>query len=103
MILRLNIVPMPMPMRFKVFLAAVSLAVAAANAAEPPAKVYQSPGTRKMAERLEKITREIDPMNNPFLNQARAEKLIAQLRPLLSAPLTAQTVSQRYLLQVNYA
>jgi hypothetical protein len=57
---------------------------------------YQSPGTRKMAERLEKITRELDPMKNPFFNAARAEKLRAQLQPLLAAAPSSETVTMRF-------
>src|SRR5262249_37737672 len=34
---------------------------------------YQAPSTRRMAERLEKIASEADPMQNPFLNRGAAE------------------------------
>jgi hypothetical protein len=71
--------------------------------AEPEPKAYQSAGTRKMAERLEKITRELDPMKNPFLNSARAERLQAQLQPLLASPPDGRTVSQRFNVQTKYA
>lgn len=65
--------------------------------------VYQSAGTRKMAERLEQITRGLDPMQNQFLNGARVEKLREQLKPLLAATPTKETFVQRYALHMQYA
>src|SRR6185503_733746 len=64
---------------------------------------YQSAGTRKMSERLEQITRSLDPMLNPFLNQARVEKVEAQLKPLLAVEPTKDNFVQRYRTQVEYA
>ena len=56
-----------------------------------------------MAQRLEEITRGLNPMENPFLNAARAEKLEGQLKPLLAAPPTKENFAQRYRAQVEYA
>ncbi|HKQ40707.1 MAG TPA: CRTAC1 family protein [Verrucomicrobiae bacterium] len=64
---------------------------------------YQSAGTRKMAQRLEEITRGLDPMQNPFLNAARVEKMEAQLKPLLAVQPTKENFTQRYRTQVEYA
>lgn len=64
---------------------------------------YQSAGTRKMAQRLEEITRGLDPMQNPFLNAARVEKLEAQLKPLLAAQPTKDNFALRYRMHVDYA
>jgi hypothetical protein len=85
------------------FLLFVALGTALPATDAPAAPVYQSAGTRKMGERLERITRELDPMKNPFLNRARAEKLRAQLQPLLRVELNRETVSQRFSLQLQYA
>ena len=74
------------------------LAIASGEAA-----VYQSAGTRKMAERLEQITAGLDPLLNPFLNSARVSKLEARLKPLLAAPATKDNFIQRYTTHLNYA
>ncbi len=65
--------------------------------------VYQSAGTKKMADRLEQITRSLDPMQNPFLNHARVEKMAERLKPLLAAQPTKENFTQRYRTQVEYA
>ena len=75
------------------------LAVPVAAAPAP----YQSAGTRKMTQRLEEITRGLDPMQNPFMNAARVEKLGAQLKSLLAAEPTKENFAQRYRAHVNYA
>jgi hypothetical protein len=63
---------------------------------------FQSAGTRKMAERLEQITRSLDPIENSFLNAARVEKLEAQLKPLLAAQPTQENFLQRHMTHLNY-
>ena len=68
---------------------ALHVFVAVGSAAENVA-VYQSAGTRKMAERLDQITRGLDPMQNPFMNAARVEKVRAELQPLLEATPTPE-------------
>lgn len=56
-----------------------------------------------MAERLEKITRELDPMQNPFLNQARVQILRAKFETLSRAAPTRRTVTDRLNVQRQYA
>src|SRR5436190_3510370 len=56
-----------------------------------------------MEQRLEEITRTLDPMQNPFLNHARVEKLGAQLKPMLAAEPTKETFFQRFRAHVDYA
>jgi hypothetical protein len=51
-----------------------------------PAAPYQAPGTKRMAERLERIAQQSNPLNNPFLNQERADLLQRQLRQALELP-----------------
>lgn len=65
--------------------------------------LYQSAGTRKMAERLEQITRGLDPMQNPFLNAARVEKVRSELQPLLAATPGPDNFKQRFTTQLRYA
>src|SRR5688572_11090489 len=45
---------------------------------------YLAPSTRRMAERLEKIAAEADPMENPFLNRRAAELFRVQLEQALT-------------------
>jgi hypothetical protein len=71
--------------------------------AAPAPVPYQSAGTRKMAERLEKITRELDPMQNQFLNNARVQVLKAQLQALTEAAPTQRTITERFNVQLKYA
>jgi len=85
------------------FVAWLALLAWPAAAADASPKFYQSAGTRKMAERLEKITRELDPMVNPFVNRARAEKLHEQLDLLLAAPPAPDTMQHRFNLQADYS
>lgn len=47
---------------------------------------YQGAGTRRMAERLDRIAREADPLRNPFLNRRAAEIFEAQLAELVRGP-----------------
>src|SRR3954470_1685366 len=63
---------------------------------------HQAPGTRKMAERLEKITSELDPRKNVFVNHARAAMLLAEIEPLLSLPRSSENSSKRFNLQYKY-
>src|SRR3954470_16626411 len=69
-------------------------------AAEPPGN--QAPSTRKMAERLENITRELDPRKNVFVNHARAAMLLAEIEPLLSLPRSSENSTKRFNLQFKY-
>jgi hypothetical protein len=56
-----------------------------------------------MAERLETITRDLDPMENPFLNSARVQILHTQLQPLVKAPPTERTATARFNAHLKYA
>jgi len=86
----------------KVFLL---LMLGATMPAAPAAWSAPSPGVRRMAERLEAITRasEQEPMKNQFLNHLRAKQAEAQLGPLLTQPVTAENATHRFSLQVRYA
>ena len=64
---------------------------------------YQSPGARKMAERLEQITRGLNPMENPFMNAARVEKIRAELQPLLDATPSPDNFKLRFTTHLKYA
>src|SRR5262249_29658798 len=67
------------------------------------AEASAPPGVRKMSNLLEKITRELDPAKNQFLNTARVAQLEAQLRPLLAVLPSGATINQRFNVQVKYA
>src|SRR6478736_2491946 len=95
--------PFPLRLRTVALLAWLALAAWPGAAADVAPKFYQSAGTRKMAERLEKITRELDPMVNPFVNRARAEELHEQLDLLLAAPPSPDTMQHRFNLQADYS
>ena len=71
-------------------------------AADSPAP-YKSIGTNKMAERLQKITREMDPLKNIFLNHARAELLKKEIEPLTKAPLNTASATKLFSLDMKYA
>jgi hypothetical protein len=62
-------------MRLASIPACVLLAAVALSGLAAP---YLAPSTRRMAERLEKIATEADPMQNPFLNRRAAELFRAQ-------------------------
>src|SRR6185503_15814416 len=47
---------------------------------------FRAPGTQRMAQRLEQITRASNPMNNPYRSAERAEMLRSAL-PLQSDPI----------------
>src|SRR5438045_1386660 len=47
---------------------------------------YQAAGTKRMAERLEKITAQSDPRNNLYMNGARAEFFGKGLKEALGMP-----------------
>ena len=49
-------------------------------------KPYQGPGTKRMAERLEKIAREADPHKDEFLNDERARLIEASFDRQTNAP-----------------
>jgi hypothetical protein len=74
----------------------------AAVAADAPGPAYQSAGTRKMAERIEKVTRDLNPMENPFLSKARAQRLQAQFQALTNAPRAARTTTAQFNAQLKY-
>ena len=61
------------------------------------------PGVVRMSNLLESITRELDPMKNPFLNRARAERLGAELAPLRAVPPSGDTITRRFQLQLRHA
>src|SRR5688572_14003868 len=48
-----------------------------------------APSTRRMAERLQKLARECDPLATPFLNREAAEIFRTQLHNALERPTTA--------------
>src|SRR5262249_10938413 len=50
---------------------------------------YQAPGTKKMAERLQKITEASDPTKNLYMNEKRAELFGEELNHLLALPDTS--------------
>src|SRR5689334_9929 len=77
--------------------------LATSLAAEPAPVPYQAPGTRRMAERLEQITASLDPLQNQFLNRARAQLLERQLADLIKAPLEERTARERVNIQLKYA
>src|SRR2546430_10902436 len=47
---------------------------------------YQAPGTKQMAERLQKISAQGNPRNNLYLNRERADLFGKELNQLLAAP-----------------
>jgi hypothetical protein len=56
-----------------------------------------------MAERLEQITRDLDPAQNQFLNNARAEMLRRQLADLSKAPLDERNARERVNVHLKFA
>ena len=64
-------------LRYLVWLLGFGAAVSLASA--QTSSPYQYPGTRRMAERLEKIIREAEPEKDQFLNTARAGRLAGEL------------------------
>src|SRR5437773_4209906 len=61
---------------------------------------YQARSTRRMAERLEKIASEADPMQNPFLNRGAAEIFGIQFEKALTNQ--AQPLSPASLVGLHY-
>src|SRR2546429_6438987 len=47
---------------------------------------YQAPGTKQMAERLQKISAQSNPRNNLYLNRERADLFGKELNQLLATP-----------------
>src|SRR5438045_505728 len=47
---------------------------------------YQAPGTKRMAERLQKITAQSNPRNNLYMNRERADLFGQELKQLLATP-----------------
>src|SRR5881398_1625503 len=63
-----------------------SLLVFCNLAFEAVAAPYQAPGTKRMAERLEKITAQSNPRNNLYMNRERADLFGKELKQLLATP-----------------
>src|SRR5213079_932608 len=53
---------------------------------QPHSAPYQAPGTRRMAERLQTITEQSNPLNNLYMNRERAELFGKQLNEALAMP-----------------
>ncbi|PYK97258.1 MAG: hypothetical protein DME19_16920 [Verrucomicrobia bacterium] len=63
-----------------------SLLVLCNLAFEAIAAPYQAPGTKRMAERLQKITEQSNPRNNLYMNRERADLFGQELKQLLATP-----------------
>ena len=77
------------------------LGLALAGSKLAVAAPYLAPSTKRMAERLEKIALEADPLQNPFLNHRAAEIFRQQLEELLqrkgeNTPTPGQIAAARY-------
>ena len=68
------------------FARVASLSVLCTLAFEAVAAPYQAPGTRRMAERLQKITEQSNPRENLYLNRERADLFGKELKQVLAAP-----------------
>src|SRR6185503_7262776 len=55
-------------------------------ACEAGAAPYQAPGTKRMAERLQSITEQSNPLNNLYMNRERAELFGRELNEALAMP-----------------
>ena len=64
---------------------------------------YLAPSTKRMAERLEKIAREADPLQNPFLNHGAAEIFGRQLKEALDNPSPTNTPARLVGMRYKYA
>jgi hypothetical protein len=63
---------------------------------------YQSAGTKRMAERLTRISRESDPLTQPFLNRQRAKIFYSLLEQERRAPSAGHDVRKLFDLQAQY-
>jgi len=73
-------------MLFNRYLRAGLFAFAITSTPVLSAAPYLAPSTKRMAERLEQIAREADPLQNPFLNRRAAEIFGGELREALAKP-----------------
>ena len=64
---------------------------------------YQGAGTKRMAERLEKIDRESNPLNNLYMNRDRAELFGKRLKDALAMPETPDKGAKVLELDSRYA
>src|SRR5881394_3235438 len=64
---------------------------------------YQGEGTKRMAERLEKIDRDSNPLNNLYMNRDRAELFGKQLKDALAMPDTPDKGTKVLELDSKYA
>src|SRR5438270_6903001 len=64
---------------------------------------YQSPGTKRMAERLARISRESNPLNHPFLNRERAQVFHSLLEKAATEPGQGRSLAKRFDLQAQYS
>jgi len=64
---------------------------------------YQGQGTKRMAERLEKLARQANPLNNLYMNGDRAELFGKQLNEALAAPDTPDKGAKVLDLDSRYA
>jgi hypothetical protein len=79
----------------------LSLALTAVTSVR--AAPYLAPSTRRMAERLEKIAQESDPLQNPFLNHRVAEIFKRQLEEALAKPDPSFTPARQVGMRYKYA
>lgn len=68
----------------------------------PGAEGYLAPSTRAMGARLERLVRQADPLQNPFLNRAAAAVFKADLERFLSQPRTEAEDSKEIGLRFRY-
>src|SRR6266404_5716699 len=64
---------------------------------------YQSPGTKRMAERLARLPQESDPLVEQFMNRERAALLGAEIERASRLPQGANSGSKMVELISNYA
>src|SRR2546428_10347241 len=70
---------------------------------QPHSAPYQSTGTKRMAERLQKITEHSNPRNNLFMNQERAELFGKELTLAVATPDSPEKGAQVLDLVSKYA
>src|SRR5438093_281436 len=64
---------------------------------------YQAAGTKRMAERLKKITAQSEPRNNLYMNDARTELFGKELKEALEMPDTPEKGAKVLDLDSKYA
>src|SRR5262249_39346442 len=77
--------------------------VVTSSAAESSPATYRAPGTERMANRLQKIAAESDPIKNIYLNADRAVLFGKQLNQLLAQPDTPDKGAKVLDLDSKYA